>query len=339
MIYKGVELHGIAEILPDQGKPGFLLSRYPLRVVDHMELNFPAHCFCAGAEIRFNISGGKAGFFLARDADAPVNAIGICEVWFGPFQGDWERSPRFITPEGNWIEVSLPKNIDELVAAAAASGSPWDPRLARLVLPYDFSCRLVEIRGEVAPPRPEQSPKKKMLAYGSSITHGGSAVRPTESWAMRLADSLGIDLINLGLAGNCRLEPAVAEMIAERMDWDFAIFELGINLIDTMEPAEFAARAERFLAVMGRIRPEARIYCIDLFSNGADLRDDEKFTAFRRAVRTAVEKSGSKRIVHLDGRRLLDPVRGLCDSLLHPSARGHEEIARKLFAIIAANGI
>lgn len=337
MIHKGVELHGIAEILPDQGKPGFLLSRYPSRITDQMELSFPAQCFCAGAEIRFNIRSGKARLLLARDAGAPVNAIGICEVWYGPFQGDWEKSPRFVSPAGDWIEIELPKNIDELAGAAAASGSPWDPRLVRLVLPYDFSCRLVEVQGDLEPPRPGQSPKKKMLAYGSSITHGGSAVRPTESWAMRLADSLGCDLINLGLAGNCRLEPAVAEWIAERMDWDFAVFELGINLIDAMEPAEFAARADRFLAAFGRIRPEARIYCIDLFSNGADLRDDEKFAAYRRAVRAAVEKSGSTRIVHLDGRRLLDPVRGLCDSLLHPSARGHEEIAGKLARIISAS--
>jgi hypothetical protein len=336
MEFKNVELYNIAETIPCEEKGGWFLSRYPLKISDKLELTFPAHLFCAGAEIRFNIESGTARLLLCRDASAPVNSIGICEVWFGPFQGDWQVSPRFISPEGNWIEVTLPANMDELVSAAEASGCPWDPRLARVILPYDFTCRLVEVQGHLSPPRPGQSPERKMLSYGSSITHGGSAVRPTETWAMRLADSLGADLINLGLAGNCRLEPVVAEWIAERRDWDFATLELGINLIGEMEAPEFAARADRFLAILARARPEARLFCIDLFTNGADLRDDEKFAAYRRAVKAAVEKSGSKRIVYLDGRKLLDPVRGLCESLLHPAARGHEEIARKLAEIISS---
>ncbi len=337
MIHGNVELHNVEDAVRRPGAEGASLCRYPERVralLDDPAVEAPF--FCAGAEIRFNIRSGKARFLLARDAAAPVNEIGIAEIWFGSFQGDWRVSPRFVDPEGTWIEVSMPSDVEALVRAAEASGSPWDPRLVRLVLPYDYVCRLVRIEGDLEPPRPGQCPPRRFLAYGSSITHGGTAVRPTETWAMRVAQALGIDLVNLGLAGNCRLEPGIAEWIAERRDWAFATLELGINLIDRMEAPEFAARADRFLRILGRARPEAQIFCIDLFTNGRDLAGDDRIAAYRNAVRDAVASSGSDRIVYVNGKDFLDPAIGLCEGLLHPSSRGHEEIARKLAVIIRA---
>lgn len=338
MIYKNVELYNVEQVLPVEGKEGLSLSRYPQAVRQRLEETFPADEFCAGAEIRFNIESGTARVRLARDAGAPVNAIGVCEVWFGPYQGDWQSSPRFILPEAAWIEIRPPEGMDELSRLAAASGNPWDPRLVRLILPYDFSCRLLDVEGDLSPPRAGQSPAGKLLAYGSSITHGGSALRPTESWAMRLSGALGLDLINLGLAGNARLEPEVAEWIAKRDDWSIATLELGINLINKMEAPEFAARADRFLSIIGRARPEARIYCIDLFTNGLDFRGDERIAAYRRAVKAAVASSGSRRMVHVDARDFLDPAGGLCEGLIHPSASGHQAIAEKLAALIGTRG-
>jgi lysophospholipase L1-like esterase len=335
MMYKNVELHGIEDMRPCPNGEGWLLSRYPERIRETLDApSIESPFFCAGAEMRFNIESGKARVRLARHAAGPVNAIGIAEVWFGSFQGDWRASPRLITPQGDWFEISSPDGMAELVSAAG--GSCWDPRLVRVILPYDFSCSLIDVQGDLSPPRPGQAPAKKILCYGSSITHGGSAVRPSESWAMRVAESADADLINLGLAGNARLEPGVAEWIAQRRDWDIAILELGINLIDTMGAEEFSARAHRFLSIIGKARPDSRVYCIDLFSNGLDLRNDRKIQAYRAAVKAAAGASGARNMTHIDGRSLLDPARGLCEGLLHPSARGHEEIARRLAAIIGS---
>jgi hypothetical protein len=337
MIFRGMDFHGIEEMEPCPDGRGWFLSRYPGRVrkgLDNPGIDAPL--FCAGAEIRFNIEGGKVRLRLQRETGVPVNPIGICEVWFGSFPGDWRSSPRFITADGDWIEIEMIGGLDELASIAHASGEPWDPRLVRLILPYEYSCRFLDVEGAVSPPRPEQIPSRRLLSYGSSITHGGTAVRPTETWAMRLASSLGTDLLNLGLAGNARLEPAVAEWIAEREDWDMATMELGINLIDTMETAEFAARARRFLSILASARPASWIFCIDLFSHYRDLRGDARVAEYRRAVEDAVRAAGSARMVHVDGRSLLDPATGLCEGLLHPSSRGHEEIGRKLAALVSS---
>lgn len=337
MIFHDAELYNIEEMIPAHGAKGWNLSRYPASV--RQGLDDPAAeapLFCAGAEIRFAIRSGSARITLARDASSPVNEIGICEVWYGPFQGDWQFSPRFALPSGGVIEVTMPDDIDELAALAKKSGSSWDPRLVRVMLPYDFTCRLVDVEGDIAPPRGDQAPRKKLLAYGSSITHGGSAVRPTETWARRTADVLGMDLINLGLAGKCRLDSAVAEWIAARTDWDVATLELGINLITEMDAADFAARAKRFVAIVGERRPDARIVCVDQFTNGFDVRGESKVTAYRNAVADAVRACPSRNVTYVNGSEFLDPVADLCQGLIHPSARGHEVIGRKMAAIVGA---
>jgi lysophospholipase L1-like esterase len=335
MLFKSAELYNIAETVVSPGRQGWALCRYPSSVRERLDNpSIESPFFCAGTEIRFNIKSGSARIMLARDASSPVNATGICEVWFGPFQGDWQYSPRFAYPDGGNIEINQPDDIDELVALAKKANSPWDPRLVRLFLPYDYSCRLIDIEGDIAPPRPEQSPQKRILAYGSSITHGGSAVRPSEPWARRAADALGMDLINLGLAGTCRLEPAVAEWIAARRDWEVATLELGINLITQMDAAEFAERARRFLAIVGERRPDALIFCVDQFTNCFDVRHDAKIVAYRKAITEAVNVASSHNIKYVNGSDFLDPVSDLCQGLIHPSARGHEVIGKKMAEII-----
>jgi lysophospholipase L1-like esterase len=338
MLHRSIEFHGIEELVPSG--EGLRLCRYPAQV--RARLDDPA-CeapfYCAGAELRMRLGSGGARIRLKRDAQTGVNPIGIAEVLYGSFHGDWRSSPRFVTTAGDWIELRPPEGLEDLKRLARESGDPWDPGLCRLILPYDFGCRFVDAEGDIAPPEAGQAPARRLLCYGSSITHGGTAVRPTETWAMRLASSLGMDLVNLGLAGKARLEPAVAEWIAARRDWDICVLELGINLIDSMSVEGFAARARDFVSIIAKARPEAPLFVIDLVPNGRDLRGDGgKIAAYRAAVAAAtavaMTTATSSRAIHVDGQSLLGPATGLCEGLLHPSPRGHEDMARRLGSVI-----
>ncbi|MBQ7935868.1 MAG: hypothetical protein IJ333_05915, partial [Clostridia bacterium] len=64
-------------------------------------------------------------------------------------------------------------------------------------------------------PRPYQHPKP-VLFYGSSITQGGCATRPGNSYQGMLSVLLDTDYINLGFSGNAKGEPAMAEYIAKQ---------------------------------------------------------------------------------------------------------------------------
>jgi hypothetical protein len=108
--------------------------------------------------------------------------------------------------------------------------------LVRVILPYDWPTELVDITGEIDPPRAEQTPAIRLLAYGSSNTHGGGAVRSTESYAMLTAARLGFDLINLGFAGSAQMELEMAHFIAQDLDWDIA--SLDGQVLFTIQDAE-----------------------------------------------------------------------------------------------------
>lgn len=54
---------------------------------------------------------------------------------------------------------------------------------------------------------------KPMIFYGSSITHGGCASRPGNSYPAIISRELNIDFINLGFSGNCLGESVMADYI------------------------------------------------------------------------------------------------------------------------------
>lgn len=65
---------------------------------------------------------------------------------------------------------------------------------------------------EAPDPYPNRSP---VVFYGSSITQGGCASRPGNSYPAILSRRLGIDYLNLGFSGGCRAEKAICRYLAE----------------------------------------------------------------------------------------------------------------------------
>lgn len=56
--------------------------------------------------------------------------------------------------------------------------------------------------------------KGRILYYGASITQGGCASKPSNSYEGMISHKLDIDHINLGFSGNCKGEPVMAEYLA-----------------------------------------------------------------------------------------------------------------------------
>lgn len=336
MLYKNAELYNIRVMAPLPGG-GFRLSRIP----DDLRLKINANAqntafYTCGCEIRFNMRLGPAKIVLRRAPGngVPVDPAGVAEVWFGPFEGDWTICPRSIGPEPTTITINAPANLDLLRRYARENGLAYDPALVRVILPYDWYTELVDIEGEIDPPRAEQAPARKMLAYGSSITHGGGAVRPTESYAMLTASRLGMDLINLGFAGSAHMEAEMARFIAHDVDWDLATLEMGINVIGSWPVEQFRERVGVFVREIATAHPERWIFCIDLFTCVHDLNRDPMIDAYRQVVRETVEGLALSRLVYINGQTLLTGDDGLTADLVHPSSAGMQEIATRLIEVI-----
>jgi lysophospholipase L1-like esterase len=336
MLYKNAELHNIRALQPlPQG--GFRLSRVPegVRKVLNEGAQNTAFNTC-GCEIRFNLRGGAAKVTLRRTArgEVPVDPCGVAEVWFGPFEGGWDICPRSIAPEPTTLTIQYPQNHIDLQRYAAEASLPYNPALVRVILPYDWPTELLDIEGDIEPPRLGQSPDRRILMYGSSITHGGGAVRPTESYAMLTAAQLGCDLINLGFAGSAQMEKDLARFIADDVDWDIATLEMGINVLGAWPVEKFREHVSGFVAEIAAKHPDRWIFCIDLFTCVHDFTHNPLIDAYRAIVRETVETMKMPKLVYLNGHTLLTRLSGLTSDLVHPSSEGMQEIASRLVQVI-----
>jgi lysophospholipase L1-like esterase len=217
----------------------------------------------------------------------------------------------------------------EMLTAARLQPPAFPPDLVRILLPLHTEVRLLSITGDITPPAKDETPARRYLAYGSSITHGFIATRPSDAYPARVAEALGVDGLNLGFGGAAKLEPEMAEYIAGREDWDFASLELGINLI-SKSVDEFRGLVAGFLPRIVASHPDKWIFCVDIFSCRHDLSGNPKLPQFRAVVREAVKSLRAPKLVHLDGRALLTRWSGLSTDLVHPSSAGFAEIAAGL---------
>ena len=70
--------------------------------------------------------------------------------------------------------------------------------------------------------------KRPVVYYGSSITQGGCATRPGNSYPAIISRKLNLDFVNLGFSGNAKGEPAMAEYIA-KLDMSCFVFDYDFN--------------------------------------------------------------------------------------------------------------
>ncbi len=97
----------------------------------------------------------------------------------------------------------------------------------------------------------EQLGLPRWLHHGSSISHGQNADGPLGPWPQSAARRLGLDLINLGFAGNALLDPFVARAIAAQPA-DVITLKIGINLVnaDAMRARTFVPALHGFLDIV-----------------------------------------------------------------------------------------
>jgi hypothetical protein len=332
MIYKNAELYNVEELLEPEDNEGKCFTRIPENLRTSLNASaMRAALRTAGCEIRFNLKSDRARIVLQIAEQNTINNAGIVEIYQGNFLSGWNCIGR----EKTEIEISLPGNLDTLKKIGREKEMPFDTGLTRIVLPFAPQIKLISLEGEFSPPEKGQVPTKKLLAYGSSITHGAECIIPSGSYAMRTAYLLGSDLINLGFGGGAHLEKQMADYIAERNDWDFASMEMGINMIRNFDIEEFRKRVEYFIPRISQANKNKWIFCIDLFLFYMDFEQkEEKEKAFREIIKNTVEKLNLPKLVYIDGREILKSAAGLKIDLVHPSPAGMQEMAYNLAAIM-----
>ena len=323
MIAFGMELHNVAELA--QRENGFALPRLDAAVRAGLDTDAGRDCvfLTSGSELRFRMVSDTVRLYLHMEDTTeglPAN------IYYGCFQGPWAQSAKAIGRESTCLTIEKPKNLEHLLPIAEAQGHPFSPELVRILLPC-CKCVLERVEGEILPPRPGDTPAKTLLTYGSSITHGSLAMGAPHTYAYKLATGLGFDLLNLGMAGCCRLEESVLRRIFSSDDWDMATVEIGINMLGDFDDDAFRARVRRF-ADLAEADPRP-VYVTSIFRC---INEGDKLPRFRRIVREEI----SGRLPFTDGTDLLDDPAMVAADLVHPSLEGHITIADRWLARIRA---
>lgn len=122
---------------------------------------------------------------------------------------------------------------------------PQRYRLAELAIGVPTAARLETVPTDARPP---------IVYYGSSIVHGSASARSGMCHAAQLGRRLDHPLINLGVAGKARMEPIIAELLAE--------VEAAVYIVDAlpnMQAEEVSERLLPFVEIIRQHRPETPI--------------------------------------------------------------------------------
>lgn len=193
----------------------------------------------------------------------------------------------------------------------------------------------------VRPPHEDEQPRLRMLCYGSSITNGASPSAHHLSYIYQAARHLGIDVLNQGLSGSCRMEKEVADYLADRTDWDLIMLELGVNVRREYSKERFAERVRYLLDRLAETHPDKPVILITIFPNAhapgiartsCDIQ--KRQAEFDEVLRTATAEAWHPRLHLFEGADLLTDPGGLTRDLIHPGDFGHTEMGYRLAALI-----
>ena len=337
MIYKKAEIHNVAEIKINEKDGSMTWFRMPGYLTDKFEIPMAKDMNVAstGVEIRFVIKSGTATVRMQSLSENGKNSS--FHVFRGGIQGGYtDMEDVRVGAEPHDFKFEKSGNIDVLRAMSEEAGERFDPEVIRIIFDRG-TYRILDISGDIEPPSKGQTPLKTLMCYGSSITHGSSALDMSHSWASMLAHELHTDLINLGMAGSCALEPEVIDYIAaegERGAWDILIMELGANVL-SWEEEKIRERTEYAFTQTALKNPDKKIYAISPLYCGLDFKGMPQAARWRRVMKETADKLSLKNLIYIDGLDLIGSLsRYISADEVHPSIYGSELIAKKLTGIL-----
>lgn len=171
---------------------------------------------------------------------------------------------------------------------------------------------------------------KRIVIYGTSITHGACASRPGMAWTNILHRLTGMPTVNLGFSGNGRLEPEVIDYVAS--------IPAALYIVDCM-PNMYVEEDSVYTLVLNavrqfrRLRPETPLLLTEhpgyanRNTNTARPLEDERVDRAQRRAYAQLKKEGVKNLYYLSREEIGMPTDGMVD-YIHPSDYGMEAYAK-----------
>ncbi len=177
-----------------------------------------------------------------------------------------------------------------------------------------------------------EEPDKPILFYGSSITQGGCASRPGNSYVNMLSTMLERNIINLGFSGSAKGSIPVAEYIAS-LDLAAFVYDYDHNAPDT---EWLKATHDKFFKVIRDKKPELPVIMMsrpgyEKWSGIAPANTAVVMTTYLNAL-----NDGDKNVYFIDGKTLFGTYgRDRCTvDGTHPNDIGFERMAESVYPVL-----
>jgi hypothetical protein len=274
-------------------------------------------------QARWTLTSGRLAM-----AHMPATGVSGLDLYVETTPGQW-----------HWLGVGQPNA--QTNTATLVSGIPAGQRNYILYLPLYNGVSSVEIGIHKDNPMSKGAPRplaasKPILFYGTSITQGGCASRTGMVHTAILGRKLNVPVINLGFSGNGRMEPELANLLAEV---DASVYVL--DCLPNMQAKEVAERVEPFVQILRRAHPETPIVLVEdrSYQNAFLVTERrERNASSRAALKKAYDgllAAGVKGLHYLPGDNLLgDDGEGTVDSS-HPTDLGFMRQANAFYPVLA----
>ncbi|WP_138752222.1 SGNH/GDSL hydrolase family protein [Paenibacillus sinopodophylli] len=175
---------------------------------------------------------------------------------------------------------------------------------------------------------------KKVLIYGTSITHGACASRPGMAYSNILSRKFPIEIVNLGFSGNAQGEPELAHLISQIDQPALLVLDYEVNTPSTERLKE---SLPEFIRIYRSRHPEVPILVITQIrlpleafdENLLRLRKERKQLQLENVER--LQQEGDANLHFFDGAELLGADYQECTTDgIHPSDLGYFRIAETL---------
>lgn len=164
-----------------------------------------------------------------------------------------------------------------------------------------------------------------IVYYGSSITQGGCASRPGNSYQQMISRRLNCDYINLGFSGSAKGEQVIAEYIAG-LKMSVFVYDYDHNS-PSVEHLKHTHKA--MFDTVRKAQPDLPIIIVSWTPTTRHADTDKRFEVIKQTYDIA-KAENDKNVYLIDGRHLFD---GICDDNgtvdgVHPNDWGFAAMAR-----------
>lgn len=196
---------------------------------------------------------------------------------------------------------------------------PWNGRMKLSSVELDDGASLAPVK-----------PEKKMLVFGDSITQGYDSVRPSNHYAVKLADALCAEMRNRAIGGEEFLPALVSA--GEDCEFDYITVAYGTNDWSHSSREKLLECCRGFYSELSAKYPKAKIFAIgpiwrkDLDAN----KPYGKFSQLIEDIRDCTE--GLPNVIFIDGFDFVPmDEKYYADLRLHPNDEGFSHYFENLY--------